>query len=129
MHSKALMLVVMFTMFFSGGIIPTYLMLKNMGFIDNLLVLIIPSAINTTNMIIMRTAFLQCAGQFGGISQDGWSWEFDRFGQNYNTTYFADIRSSGIILCGGGIGMHGLMHLFISRTEIYIHYSWSCGKF
>ena len=57
MHSKALMLVVMFTMFFSGGIIPTYLMLKNMGFIDNLLVLIIPSAINTTNMIIMRTAF------------------------------------------------------------------------
>ena len=57
MHGKALMLIIMFTMFFSGGIIPTYLMLKNMGFIDNLLVLVIPGAINTTNMIIMRTAF------------------------------------------------------------------------
>lgn len=57
MHSKALLMVIMFTMFFSGGIIPTYLMLKNMGFLDNLLVLIIPGAINTTNMIIMRTAF------------------------------------------------------------------------
>ncbi len=57
MHSKALLMIIMFTMFFSGGIIPTYLMLKNMGFLNNLLVLIIPGAINTTNMIIMRTAF------------------------------------------------------------------------
>lgn len=57
MHSKALLMVIMFTMFFSGGIIPTYLMLKSMGFLNNLLVLIIPGAINTTNMIIMRTAF------------------------------------------------------------------------
>ena len=47
----------MFTMYFSGGLIPTYLWIKKLGLIDNLLVLIIPGAITTTNMIILRTAF------------------------------------------------------------------------
>ena len=37
--------------------IPTYLWIKKLGLIDNLLVLIIPGAITTTNMIILRTAF------------------------------------------------------------------------
>ncbi|MEG2584536.1 MAG: carbohydrate ABC transporter permease, partial [Oscillospiraceae bacterium] len=57
MHQKLLMKIVMFTMFFSGGLVPTYLWLKQIGLFDNLLVLILPGAISTTNMIIMRTAF------------------------------------------------------------------------
>lgn len=57
MHSKKLFLFVLFTMFFNGGIVPTYLMMKWMNLLDNLLVLILPIAINTNNMIILRTAF------------------------------------------------------------------------
>ena len=57
MHQKLLLRIVMFTMYFSGGLIPTYLWIKKLGLIDNLLVLIIPGAITTTNMIILRTAF------------------------------------------------------------------------
>ncbi len=57
MHSKKLFFIVLFTMFFNGGIVPTYLMIKWMGLLDNLLVLILPAAISTNNMIILRTAF------------------------------------------------------------------------
>ena len=48
---------VVFTMFFSGGLIPLYLTVKNLGLDDSLLALILPTAINTTNLIIMRTSF------------------------------------------------------------------------
>ena len=46
-----------FTMFFSGGLIPTYLVVSNLGMIDTLWVLFIPSAISTYNMILMRNFF------------------------------------------------------------------------
>lgn len=45
------------TMFFSGGIVPTYLIIQKLGLINNLLVLVLPTAISTYNMIIMRTFF------------------------------------------------------------------------
>ena len=45
------------TMFFGGGLIPTYLLIKGMNLIDNPLVMIIPGAISTWNLFIMRTNF------------------------------------------------------------------------
>lgn len=47
-----------FTMFFSGGMIPFYLVVKNLGLYNSLWSLILPSAINTYNLIIMRTSFM-----------------------------------------------------------------------
>lgn len=44
------------TMFFSGGLIPVYLVVKNIGLIDNLFALILPVALNTWNLIILRVA-------------------------------------------------------------------------
>jgi len=44
------------TMFFSGGLIPMYLTVKNYGLIDNRLALILPVAINSMNMFILRAA-------------------------------------------------------------------------
>lgn len=46
------------TMFFSGGIIPTFLTVKNLGLFNSLWALIIPSAISTFNLIILRTSFM-----------------------------------------------------------------------
>lgn len=43
-----------FTMMFSGGIIPTYMVIKDVGLMNSLWAMIIPSAINTSNMIILR---------------------------------------------------------------------------
>ncbi len=54
----AIMLGIVFTMFFSGGIIPTYLVVNNWLHLGNsLLSLMIPVAVNTFNLIIMRTSF------------------------------------------------------------------------
>jgi putative aldouronate transport system permease protein len=56
-YRKPLMLFIIFTMFFSGGLIPLYLTVKGVGLIDSLWSLIIPTAINTFNLILMKTAF------------------------------------------------------------------------
>ncbi|MFC6651806.1 carbohydrate ABC transporter permease [Paenibacillus rhizoplanae] len=54
---KLLMLIVTLTMFFSGGLIPSYLLVKNLGMVDTMWALIIPGAISTYNLIVMRTYF------------------------------------------------------------------------
>lgn len=46
-----------FTMYFGGGMIPTYLNLKSLGLLDNMLVMIVPGAFSVYNMIITRTFF------------------------------------------------------------------------
>lgn len=56
-YKKALTLFVMFTMFFSGGLIPRFLVVSGLGLVDSILALLLPNAINAYNMIIMRTSF------------------------------------------------------------------------
>lgn len=46
-----------FTMFFSGGLIPYYLLCKILGFINNFFVYIIPGAYSVYNMILIRSFF------------------------------------------------------------------------
>ncbi|MFD0681254.1 MULTISPECIES: carbohydrate ABC transporter permease [unclassified Paenibacillus] len=56
-YRKQLTLFIIFTMFFSGGLIPYYLTVKGLGLTNTVWALIIPQAINTFNLIIMRTTF------------------------------------------------------------------------
>jgi multiple sugar transport system permease protein/putative aldouronate transport system permease protein len=46
-----------FTMIFSGGMIPSYILMRNLKLINTVWVMIIPGAINVTNMIVTRTYF------------------------------------------------------------------------
>lgn len=46
-----------FTMFFSGGMIPTYLVVKSLGLTNTMWAMVLPSAISVYNLIIMRTFF------------------------------------------------------------------------
>lgn len=46
-----------FTMFFTGGMIPTYLLVKQLGMLNTIWALVLPSAVSTYNLIIMRTFF------------------------------------------------------------------------
>lgn len=58
MLRNPIMLAIVFTMFFNGGIIPTYLLINNTLHLgDNLLALIVPGLVSSYNLIIMRTAF------------------------------------------------------------------------
>lgn len=54
----ALTLFVFITMVFSGGLIPTFILVDNLGLIDNLWVLILPGLINPWFMLIMRNFFM-----------------------------------------------------------------------
>lgn len=45
------------TMFVGGGLIPTYLLIKNLGMLDTVWSLIVPGAINVWNIILARTYF------------------------------------------------------------------------
>ncbi|MBE5762248.1 MAG: carbohydrate ABC transporter permease [Clostridiales bacterium] len=53
---NVIMAMITFTMFFGGGMIPTYLVVKNLGLYDSRWALIIPGLVTTYNMIICRTA-------------------------------------------------------------------------
>lgn len=57
MFMRPLSLLILFTMYFSGGMIPAYMNVRDFGMIDSLWALIIPNAINTYNLLIMRSAF------------------------------------------------------------------------
>lgn len=54
---KTLNFLILFTMLFSGGMIPGYLLIKNMHLIDNRWSLILPGLISAYNVIIMRSFF------------------------------------------------------------------------
>lgn len=51
-------LLIIFTMFFSGGLIPNYLLIKGLGLLDNRWSLILPILINAYTMIIVRNYFM-----------------------------------------------------------------------
>ena len=59
---KPLWMFVLFTMYFSGGMIPMYLLLKNMSLLNTMWCLILPGLISTYNMILMRTYFCSIPG-------------------------------------------------------------------
>lgn len=54
---KLIMMFFVFTMYFGGGLIPTYLVVKQMGLINSMWALILPGQVAVFNVIIARTFF------------------------------------------------------------------------
>ena len=48
---------ILFTILFNGGLIPTYLTVRNLGLMNNLLAVIIPCSLNAYNIILMKSFF------------------------------------------------------------------------
>lgn len=57
MFKKTLTLLIVFTMYFSGGLIPNFLLFKGLGLYNTRWALLLPTAITTWNLIVMRTSF------------------------------------------------------------------------
>lgn len=69
-----IMMLFVFTMFFSGGMIPNYILLMQLGLLNTRLSLILPGAISVYNMILMRTFFQNIPGElYEAASIDGCS--------------------------------------------------------
>jgi len=76
---KIIMALVIVTMFFGGGLVPTYILVSDLGLTNTRLVILILGALNITHMIIMRTYFqssipgeLLEAAKMDGISDLGY---------------------------------------------------------
>ncbi|MFP4510856.1 MAG: carbohydrate ABC transporter permease [Spirochaetaceae bacterium] len=54
---NAFMFFISFTMFFQGGMIPMFLLVRDLGLMNNLLSVVLPFTVNAFNLIIMRTSF------------------------------------------------------------------------
>ena len=48
-----------FTMFFNGGMIPTFLVIRELRLLNTIWAILLPGAVSTYNMILMRTFFMQ----------------------------------------------------------------------
>lgn len=69
---KVLLNMVLFTMVFGGGMIPTFLVVKGLGMYDTYAALILPGAISAYNMLIVRNFFMELpAGLEEAASIDG----------------------------------------------------------
>ena len=55
--AKPIMMIIIFTMYFSGAMIPSYLLITKFGWINTIWAMIIPGAVWSWNLIIMRTNF------------------------------------------------------------------------
>ena len=54
---KPIMMLILVTMYFSGGLVPFYLTVRNLGLYDSLWAVILPSALSTYNLILLRSYF------------------------------------------------------------------------
>jgi len=53
----ALMIFIVFTLFFSAGLVPNYLLVRNLGLLDSRWAIVLPFAVSAWNLIILRAAF------------------------------------------------------------------------
>ena len=74
---KLFSLMIVFTMFFQGGMIPTYLTMKNYHLLDTIWAVILPGAVSTWNFIVMRSFFdsypkeIEESGKVDGLTDAG----------------------------------------------------------
>lgn len=54
---RALLIIFVFTMLFNGGMIPTYLWMKQLNMVNTLRVLILPGAVNVYNMLLIKNYY------------------------------------------------------------------------
>ena len=57
MGKRILTLLIVFTMYFNAGLVPNFLLVKNMGMYNTVWALVLPGAVSTWNLIVMKTAF------------------------------------------------------------------------
>lgn len=56
---RALTALIVFTMWFSGGMIPTFILIKALGLMNNFWVMVLPMTVSAYNLIILRNFFMQ----------------------------------------------------------------------
>ncbi len=100
---KWLNLFFVLTMYFSGGLIPTYLVIHNLGMTNTMWALVIPGALNAYNMIVCRSFFSSSISDelFEAIKIDG---------GGYHTFFFGIVLPLSKAIIAVMILYHALVH-------------------
>ncbi len=61
--------IIIFTMYFKGGLIPSYMVLRNLGLIDKYMAVMLTGAISTYNMLVLRSFFVNIPASLDGASE------------------------------------------------------------
>ena len=60
---KVIMIAMVFTMFFGGGLIPTYILIRSLGWFNTVWVIVVPGALDVYACIVFKTFFQQLPGE------------------------------------------------------------------
>lgn len=77
LFQRGFMIMIIITLFFSGGLIPTFLVVKSYDLMDTIWAMIIPTAVSSWNLIVMRTFFMgmpqevEESGKIDGLTDFG----------------------------------------------------------
>lgn len=123
---KPITIFYLITMFFGGGLIPTYLVIQRLQMLNTIWALILPGCLSVYNMIVARTFFksniseeLYEAAEIDGCTQARFFSRLHfRFPKRSSQFWFCTMVSV--------TGTHTSQHSFIFRTKQSIRCSWFC---
>lgn len=116
---KGFMTLIMLTMFFSGGMIPTYIVVRTLGMINTIWSLLLPNAIWTIELLILMSFFRSLPGAiYESAVIDGAS-EYRILWQLYVPLSKASLASIGLFYFMGHWNSYVLPFLYLNDQSMY----------
>lgn len=117
--AKQFNIMIIITMFFNGGMIPSFLVVRNLGMIDTVWGMVLPSAVSAYNLIIMRSFFynfpteIEDSGHIDGLN------DFGTFYHLVLPTSKAVLASIGLFYAVGLWNSFFLPYVYMTSPEKY----------
>ena len=116
---RFLTLMCTFTMFFSGGMIPTFLVIKELKLLNTLWAMVLPGAVSTYNMILMRTFFRQIPESLVEAAELDGCKDFGVLFKIVLPLSLASLMTIGMFYAVGHWNSYFSAVLYLSKPEMY----------
>ena len=116
---RFLTLMCTFTMFFSGGMIPTFLVVKELKMLNTIWAMVLPGAVSTYNMILMRTVFRQIPESLVEAAELDGCKDFGVLFKIVLPLSLASLMTIGMFYAVGHWNSYFSAVLYLSKPEMY----------
>ena len=116
---RFLTLMCTFTMFFSGGMIPTFLVVKELKLLNTIWAMILPCAVSTYNMILMRTFFLAIPTSLVEAAELDGCTDFGILFRIVLPLSLASLTTIGMFYAVGHWNSYFSAVIYLSKTELF----------
>ncbi|MGI5894312.1 MAG: carbohydrate ABC transporter permease [Candidatus Merdivicinus sp.] len=116
---KTFTMLMIFTMLFGGGLIPSYLVVKSLGLIDSYWSLWFPGLVSTYNMIVMRTFFTNIPSELEDAARMDGCGEFRLVAQIYLPLSLPCVATLSLFYAVGYWNMFRNVLIYINSTVKY----------